>query len=92
MSLTALTAGVLDEATPPAPAAECPPRSPSAHKRPPLLAWVPTTGSVLLGWAPLHLGGGGMALGLGWGLTGKRKTSRGIEPLRTIPRVVGAYT
>lgn len=25
------------------------------------------------------------------GSAGKRKTSRGIEPLRTVPRVVGAY-
>lgn len=66
-----------------------PPRSPSARKRQPLLARVPAPGAVLLGRAPPHLGEAARPLGRD-GATGKRKTSRGIEPLRTGPRVVGA--
>lgn len=84
-----LAAGALDEAAPRAPAAECPPRSPSARKRQPLLARVSTPGAVLLGRAPPHLCEAARPLGRD-GATGKRKTSRGIEPLRTGPRVVGA--
>lgn len=90
-----LAAGALDEAAARVPAAECPPRSPGACPQ--------AAASLCPGprFPPAQSSFGGRLRTSAQaarpsgrdGSAGKRKTSRGVEPLRTVPpRVVGAYS